>query len=105
MNIIAVDISEVDIICHLWEELNDYNNGLHQKYFGHELGERGEHKRQEFRSKAGEGLIKFDRLVKSQVAHARPSSAWAGSGRENQALFPIRPANCSLKDKKNARKG
>ena len=60
MNIIAVDISEVDIICHLWEELNDYNNGLHQKYFGHELGERGEHKRQEFRSKAGEGLIKFD---------------------------------------------
>jgi hypothetical protein len=60
MNIIAVDISEFDIICHLWEELNDYNNGLHQKYFGHELGERWEHKRQEFRSKAGEGLIKFD---------------------------------------------
>ena len=37
MEIVETDISQVHVISHLWEKLNDYNNGLHRKCYGEPL--------------------------------------------------------------------
>jgi diamine N-acetyltransferase len=58
--IIASDITRLELIRPLWEQLNDLNKALHSKYFGEELHHTWEDKDLELRRRSEQSLLKFD---------------------------------------------
>jgi diamine N-acetyltransferase len=60
MEIVETDISQIHVISHLWEKLNEYNNGLHRNCFGERLAADWEGKSQEFKRRADQCRMKFN---------------------------------------------
>ena len=64
IEIIAGELSKIDVIRPLWEDLLAYNSALHRGCYGYLLHKSWVEKKEEFKKRSEEGFVKFD-LVKA----------------------------------------
>ncbi len=60
MNVIASDLSDIDVIQPLWEKLDQYNKSLHRRFFGKELRGKWDHTVQDLQKRSDQCQMKFD---------------------------------------------